>query len=408
MAASQERTALDGLEKKMVTLMSTGATKSRWAEWLQAPLELALAAGDKRLALALLKAGDDGSAGLVGLNGRSLLGAAVEGGNHELVNAVLEAGGSEEVDTGSGPDNMTALHLAAIGGHTKTARALMLAGAQVGALDRRRRTVLHYAVEGGHLPLVKNVMAGGVDLNVGDDDGDTALHIASAQGDEAIVTALIREGACVIATNRRRRPPLHAAVEGDHVAVAGALLKAGADPDALYDDGRSPLFVARSSLAMTRALLKSGARVTIKDKSYGFTALHLVARYGEGDVVHALVDAGANVSARSCSRGSRHNSHRYITPLHNAARGCNLGTMSALLRHGADVNAIDMHGETSLHWVCKSKDNTYSADAADLLLRRSVGSAKPARPKPVVIMAAGVEVAVAAAVRVVSGEAAMS
>lgn len=74
------------------------------------------AAGDKRLALALLKAGADEGAGRVGLGGRSLLGAAAEGGNHELVSAVLEAGGLEELNERSDEDdNMTALHLAVIG-----------------------------------------------------------------------------------------------------------------------------------------------------------------------------------------------------------------------------------------------------------------------------------------------------
>lgn len=102
MAARQEHAALNGLEKKIVKLVSKGATKARWAEWLRAALEKALATGDKTLALALLKAGADGGAGWVGRNGRSLLGAAAEGGNHELVSAVLEERGLEELDTVSG------------------------------------------------------------------------------------------------------------------------------------------------------------------------------------------------------------------------------------------------------------------------------------------------------------------
>lgn len=66
-----------------------------------APLECALAKGDKRLRLAPLAAGADGGAGWIGLNGRTLLGAAAAGGNHELVSAVLESRGLEDLDTAS-------------------------------------------------------------------------------------------------------------------------------------------------------------------------------------------------------------------------------------------------------------------------------------------------------------------
>lgn len=116
------------------------------------------------------------------------------------------------------------------------------------------------------------------------------------------------------------------------------------------DDDRSPLFLARHSLAMTRSLLKHGADVNVVNPSHGFTALHMVARFGEEDVVGALVEAGADVSARPFS-------YVYFghTPLHNTASGGNLGGMSALLRHGAVVNAVDRNGETPLHCGCATK-----------------------------------------------------
>ena len=125
---------------------------------------------------------------------------------------------------------------------------------------------------------------------------------------------------------------------------------------------------------MTRSLLKNGDLNVVDDEN-GYTALHLVARSGEEDVVEALVEAGADVAARSCYKylewGAWRN-YQELTPPHKAARGFNLGGMSALLRHGADVNAADGNDQTPLHWLCKDPTNARRADAvdaADLLLR---------------------------------------
>ncbi|CAM9898886.1 unnamed protein product, partial [Ectocarpus sp. 8 AP-2014] len=85
MATEEDRTALGGLETRLFQLVSKNATSAQWEEWLRAPLEHAVAEGDKDLALALLKAGANGGAGWKGCDDRTLLQAAAEGGDEEVV-----------------------------------------------------------------------------------------------------------------------------------------------------------------------------------------------------------------------------------------------------------------------------------------------------------------------------------
>ena len=244
-----------------------------------------------------MEAGADCGAGWKECDGRSLLDAAAEGGSHEAVSAVLEAGGLEELNTVSGDQDMTALHHAIAGGHVGAARVLMLAGADVGSRDARDRSALHYAAEGGHLKLAEYVIIGGAELNAEDDDGNTPLHLTAAHDDEAFVGTLLRRGASMSAISKKGQNPLHVAVENCHVAVAEALLQEGADPNELYQD-RSVMGSALWDLAMTRRQTKHGAEVNLVGGG-GFAPPHLAAGFGRGEVVEALVEAGADAETKS-------------------------------------------------------------------------------------------------------------
>ena len=133
--------------------------------------------------------------------------------------------------------------------------------------------------------------------------------------------------------------------------------------------GESPLIVALYSRAddVVRLLLDRGAAANIFESaaigdtatvkamltanptlltaySYdGWTALHLAAHFGQTAAVIALLDAGADVNARS--RNSLDN-----MPLHAAvAAHENEALARLLLERGAQVNAIQHGGFTPLH-----------------------------------------------------------
>jgi hypothetical protein len=69
------------------------------------------------------------------------------------------------------------------------------------------------------------------------------------------------------------------------------------------------------------------------DELGGDTALHAAAGLGQVDVVHTLIDCGADVNIRR--RGDK------STPLHVAAFCDEAGAVRALLERGADIEAVD-------------------------------------------------------------------
>lgn len=74
------------------------------------------------------------------------------------------------------------------------------------------------------------------------------------------------------------------------------------------------------------------------------TPLHLAAFGGQIDEVRRLLEAGADVNARTQFQG---------TPLHWALAGdqVNPDILSVLVEHGADVNAQNNMGNTPLHFA---------------------------------------------------------
>ena len=147
-------------------------------------------------------------------------------------------------------------------------------------------------------------------------------------------------------------PMSEAAITGDAEMIE-RLLKAGADVESPNADGQTALMVvARTSrVDAARALLGRGARVNAVEQWRGQTALMWAVAQGQPAMVKALVEAGADVNARS----KVNNWQRQITaepraiyrpaggltPLLYAAReGC-VDCARHLAEAGADLNLAD-------------------------------------------------------------------
>jgi ankyrin repeat protein len=171
----------------------------------------------------------------------------------------------------------------------------------------------------------------------------TALVDAAKQDDAAAALAQIAAGADVNAPASDGTTALHWAVHHDDVPLIDALLKAHANPKASNDYGSTPMSEAAifGDTAVIEKLLKAGADAESPNAD-GQTALMLIARTSNVEAARILIRHGANVNAVEKWRGQ--------TALHWAAAQSQGAMVKELLRHHANPDARSMVN-TGLHQV---------------------------------------------------------
>ncbi len=160
------------------------------------------------------------------------------------------------------------------------------------------------AVRDGDRSAVRTLLAGAVDVNERQADGTSALGWAAYHDDLATVEMLLAAGADPNAANDLGVTPLTLACINRNSTMVDRLLKAGADPDAPQWNGETPLMTcamtgaAEAVKAMT-AMPDRGANVNATESEQDQTALMWAVAEKHPEVVRVLVDAGADVHARS-------------------------------------------------------------------------------------------------------------
>lgn len=298
-----------GMGEKIMRLAFQSTTREEWAGWLRAPLLGAVARGNLPSVRALLKAGAN-SVLTDSSPDRTMMHAAAEGGNAEVVKALLDH--SAEHDVGAGVQT-TPLHVAAERGHAAVARVFMRAGASTN----------------GDWPV-------------------TPLHLACGNGHHELAADLLMNGAEVNALTFARQTSLFLAASRGHVETTKVLMRAAADPEYKTNEGvRTAVAAAAISghVHVMRQLVADGAKVSPAGGRW--TTLHVyVEKCADAAVVHTLIDLGADVNAPAPPIK--------LTPLHIAARHDNALGVKVLAEAGADIEAKTTRKETALHIACRS------------------------------------------------------
>ncbi|ETV65420.1 hypothetical protein, variant [Aphanomyces astaci] len=151
--------------------------------------------------------------------------------------------------------------------------------------------------------------------------GESGLHVAIAEGELGMVEFLCNAGANVNLQDKK----------GGNTTIMLTLAQ------------QPPQY-----LAILEILLKHQPDLTLKD-STGQTALHLAAQYECVDGVKLLLASKSNLDIPDAKN---------MTPLLVAVGKRNVGIVDLLLTRSHSIHAVDIKGNSALHWGVASLDMT--------------------------------------------------
>ncbi len=366
-----------------------GATALHWAAHQN----------DLDAATLLIEAGAD-------VNAANALGAtplwlAAVNGSASMVERLLESGADPNVWLKVGE---TPLMTAARSGDVETVEQLLRHGADVNAVELERgQTALMWAVAQQHAEVARVLIDNDADLHARSDvwyqlentagntnpsgnfrmahGGSTPLLFVARNGDVETARVLVEAGADVQDTEASGASALVIAAHSGHGPLGIYLLEEGADPNA-SEAGYTALHAAvlRSQVELAEALLEHGADLnaviehgtagrrfsadySIRRQLIGTDALWLAAKYGEVEILSALVENGADplvvrsnmtllqVAMGNSGSGLENRRDRIgNAPLDQAEEEQRtLELARFLIDLGVDVNATSRRGDTALH-----------------------------------------------------------
>jgi cytohesin len=311
----------------------------------------------------------------------------------DVVYALLEADADQEAECDDDDDDeyisisfngrRKPVDIAGLGRHHEVVRILTTA--------KYHKTALHLAAEKGELEKVRTLIAAGEDPNILDLSLATPLHYATITEHYAVVKELIAAGANVNAQDGMSFIPLlYILIKQEWVPVnqeqdekteyylkiIKALITAGSDR-ALFESGIMDQFVpvrtvkiiaylesisrleselrvavSNGDYEQAHSLLGEGAPGTITDEE-GNSLLHIAMRQSaQGNQGPIRFDFIARDIIRTVGlRAVKVYDSNGQTPLHIAVQRGNLLMAEYLLRHRADVNALDAEKNTPLHYA---------------------------------------------------------
>jgi uncharacterized protein len=382
-AEKKDRAGITQLLKHKADVNATqadGMTALHWAAYHD----------DNETAVLLVKAGANVKA--ANRYGVTPLSLACTNGNIEIVELLLKAGADANATLKGGE---TALMSAARTGKLGPVKALLAHGASVNARDRKGQTALMWAAADGHAGVVSLLIDAKADFKTALPSGFTPLLFAAREGRIDVVKVLLKAGANIndVIEGKKgvsRGPKagtgaLLMAVENAHFELAIALVKAGADPNdqrpgygALHmiswvrkpnrgddEEGDPPPIGSGklTSLDFVKEMVENGAKVNLPSKTGlsgrgilnkpGATPFLAAASTADVPLMEMLIKLGCDPLLPNLQK---------TTPL-MAATGVGVGapeeaagtepevleSVKLMLKHGADINAIDANGETAMH-----------------------------------------------------------
>ena len=314
---------------------------------------------------------------------------------------------------GQRPRHLSAIHIAALLGHTDIVEYFVSIGINVNLNNNKKDTPVLWAARGNHIGTVRSLIRLGAKLNHQNDKGSTPFYWAVRYGFEDMAKVLITEGHADIHQSRKLGlvSPIVLASALGYTTIVQLLLDNGADANLTINNGFTSLHYAagQGNLDTMEVLIKNGATLD-KDNDFGDTPLLLAAQEEQMEAVKLLAMNGADIEDRNkegksawdyaIERESNDILIAYVqcyrlakkipqgklvfspgkTPLHIAAHRSDCEKLRCLIQMGADVASQDEGGDTFLHvaarydiievleeFITDIDSNTQNADGDTLL-----------------------------------------
>ena len=345
----------------LTTLLIAGADPNLADDHGVTPLSLACLNGSLSAVRTLLAAGADVNA--VRANGETPLMTSARVGSLDVVRTLLAHGADPNLSEAA--LGQTALMLAIAENHTRVARVLLEIGATASAQSTNRFTPLLFAAQQGNLETTTLLLQAGADVNESAPDGiggntnartlyvpDTeaaALLVAIDSNNPDVALYLLEHGADPN-HDGAGRTALHAAVQRRMPKVVSALLERGAEPNPRLEK-RLP-FVSRR-ITQNNGLTPSNIGATPFFLAASFNDLEIMDRLREGGAdPFATVDDGTTALMVAAGADYVEGADKYglrwfgdNLPLQESA----LATIEYLLELGLDISATNKYQQTTLH-----------------------------------------------------------
>ena len=283
---------------------------------------------------------------------------------------------------GQRPRHLSAIHIAALLGHTTIVEYFVSIGVDVNLNNNKKDTPVLWAARGNHIETVRTLIRLGAILNHQNDKGSTPFYWAVRYGFSEMAKVLITEGKADIHQSRKLGlvSPIVLASALGYTDIVELLINNGADVNLTINNGFTPLHYAAGwgNLDTVQLLVKRGA-ILDKDNDFGDTPLLLAAQEQQMEAVKILAISGADIEDRNkegksawdyaIDKETDEMLTAYVrcfqiakkipkgklvfsagkTPLHIAARRSDCDKLKCLIRMGADVGSQDEGGDTFLH-----------------------------------------------------------
>lgn len=257
----------------------------------------------------------------------SLLKQAAKMGNSLFVSSLIDAG----ADVNSRDlEGLSAMSVAVEFGNINVVQVLIEAGF---VMNCKKDWFLHEAAAVGCVEMLEILCLGygdNIDVNLVDLKGQTALHIASIHGHLEVVGFLLSEGSDPDGADTKGWTPLHFSAREGHLEVVKVLL----------DHSIFSKYAITKEGKTAYALAEEKGHDHLYDMLHLEDMLHRAARVGDVHAMKSCLAEGGNVNAKDQNGWS---------PLHRAVFKGQIECVKLLISHGAVVDAVDDHGYTPLY-----------------------------------------------------------